>query len=286
MEKETLDMTKLPDISLVNLINETEGLSWRINHDSADGRIPNKGVDDSLMKLRDTRDRAVEEIKKRTGLQTFEQLKNYVSEKLKEQNDTWDRQWAELCTEGSVFKISGGGRFSKDCPHTFETIRLYLPTSGTMGPNQYILSRIHDSNLLRIFDDRAIPYLTKLENVPPQYTGKAKRGVIKSNEDMEKRRIVSAKYDQRANTWRMFSLTGAVFTHCGFNDTFETFQNFNLPNTYRESKNEVILARAYSTPKFVEFTPRDLRSMVLISQTPRYTRIEGNVIYSHELTLN
>jgi hypothetical protein len=228
---------------------------------------------------------SVEEIKKRTGLQSHEQLRDYVKGKLKEQDEMWDKQWTELYTEGAIFRIAGGGRYSKDCSHTFETVRTYLPTGGTMGPNQYILSRIHNSNKFMTFDDREIPELTKLEDVQPLYNGKFRRGIIKATEEMAKREVAKHK-NTNGKLWHQFYDTGAVFTHAGFNDTFESFGHFNLPNTERRTNNEVILARSYSNPVFVEFTPRDLGALELSSIIPRYTRKEGHTTYAPALTLD
>ncbi len=275
---------KRPEMDLVNIINEIEGLAWILNHDSADGKIPDKGVDDFISRLIKQKNEAVAELMSRTGFQTYDGMRAYIRGKLKEQDQLWDRQWGELYQEGAVFKISGGGRYRSDITDVFETVRAYLPTSETVGPNQIILARLHGSSRYSIFDDRDIPELTKLEDVQPQCRGKAKRGIIKATEEMANREVARHQNND-GKSWYQFSDTGAVFTHAGFSDIFESFRNFNLPDRKRRTCNEVILARSYSQPVFVEFTPRDLGAMELVAMTPRYTRREGNTIYSPELTL-
>jgi hypothetical protein len=196
----------------------------------------------------------------------------------------WDKQWGELYQEGAVFKISGGGRYRSDIPDVFETVRAYLPTSGTFGPNQIILARPHGAGRYSRFDDRDIPELTKLDDVEPVYQGKSARGIIKADEETAKR-VIAQHEKTNGKEWYRFRDTGAVFRHSGFDDVFETFENFNLPNTERTEANEVILGRSYTWLQFVEFTPKDLGAMELVAMTPRYTRKEGNTLYSPQLTL-
>lgn len=299
MTTKTLDVGIIEDIDLVNIVNETERIVWRLNHDAADDRIPNEGVDDSIKELMQTRDRTIEEIIKRTGLQTDEQLRGHIKGKLKEQDEMWDRLWLELYKEGAVF------RYSKGCPHTFETVRTYLPTSGTIGPNQYILARIHGSKDFKRFDDRDIPELTRLDDVQPIYQEKGVSGIIKEDEethlrpglyetDMVKcyfpsnsafRKEINVLPKDILKNWFKFTQTGVVFSHTGFNETFETFEHFNLPGIKREQTAEVILARSYSRPVFVEFTVSDLRAMKFSSERPKYTRKDGNITYTPRLSL-
>jgi len=265
------------EMDLVNIINETEDLAWRLNHDAADGRIPEAGVDDSISQLMKQRDEAVTELKLRKGIQTHDGIRDYIRGKLKEQDQMWNKQWGELYKDGAVFKSSGNDR-------VFETVRLYLPTSGTFGPNQIILARSHDSNNYFQFDDRKIPHLIKLDDVQPQYKGETRSGIIRATEEMAKREVARPKKSNE-RLWYKFYDTGAVFTHAGFNDTYESFAHFNLPNKERKTSNEVILARSYSRPLFVEFTPKDLGAMVLIEMTSRYARREGRIFYPPKLTL-
>jgi hypothetical protein len=265
------------EMDLVNIINGAEDLAWRLNHDAADGRIPEAGVDDSISQLMKQRDEAVTELKLRTGIQTHEEIIDYIRGKLEEQNQMWNKQWGELYQEGAVFKSSGNDR-------VFETVRLYLPTSGTFGPNQIILARSHDSSNYFRFDNRNIPHLIKLDDVQPQYKGETRSGIIRATEEMAKREVMIHQKSNRG-FWYQFHDIGAVFTHAGFNDTYESFAHFNLPNKERKISNEVILARSYSQPLFVEFTLNDLGAMELIEVTPRYARREGVRFYPPKLTL-
>jgi len=86
METQELNADDLSDMDLVNIVNQTEGFAWRLNHDAADGRIPDDSIDSSIAKLKKSRDQAVEEIKKRTGYSTHERLTEHIQGKLKEQD--------------------------------------------------------------------------------------------------------------------------------------------------------------------------------------------------------
>jgi hypothetical protein len=265
MAEQQLEIEKLSDMDLVNVVNQTEGLAWRINHDAADGRTSEAGVDNTIDELRQTRDKVVEEIKKRTGHSTHEQLRDYIRGKLQEQNEMWDRQWAELSKEGSVFKISGGGRYAES-PAVFETVRAYLPESGTVGPNQYIMARVQGkfpTGQFRVFDDRDITELQKLD-VAPMYSDPGERGIVKFDERSENRIKLKLK-----RNWRDFRVAGTVFSHVGFNRVFETYGEFNLPDRERYEKNEVIIARPFDEEtRFYEFTRQDLGAMTMIPIKP------------------
>jgi len=263
-------ITEFSDLDLVNMVNELEGVSWRINHDAADGRIPDgEGVDKSLTELEQKKEEIVEEIKKRTGLQTFEQLKVYIQEKLREQRGLWDKQWAELYQERAAFRISGGGKYACS-KEALVTVRTYLPPHGTSGPNQIILARIHGTGKFRTFDDRDITELQKLDAKPSGLSREA-RSIVKARQQLEKR----LRLKSNGRNWADFYQSGSVFSHVGFNDTFETYAHFNLPNIERKESNEVILARAYSAQALVEFTQRDLGGMVSLPMEPRYHKQRG-----------
>ena len=146
----TIDYATASDMDLVNIVNQTERFGWRLNHDAGDGRIPNEGIDDSIKQLMETRDKAVAEITKRTGVSGYDSLIDYIQGKLKEQDDMWDTQWAEIFNEGAVFKLS-----KENSSYVFETVRTYLPTHGTFGPKEYIFARVWGDLRFTEFDDRS-----------------------------------------------------------------------------------------------------------------------------------
>ena len=279
------ELKEKSEMDLVELINSTEGFALRLNYDVADGRISDKGVGDSTSKIMKQRDEAVTELKSRIGIQTHEEMRNYITGKLKEQDQMWDKQGGELYQEGAVFKISGGGKYRSDLLDVFETVRAYLPTSGTFGPNQIILARPHGSIIYSRFDDRDIPELKKLDGVKPVYQEMNSRGIIKADEEIDKRVSFLPQRTNYSKEWHRFTNAGAVFRHSGFDETFETFQLYNLPNKKRKEKNEVVLTRSYDREMFVEFTMKDLEAMELIMMKPIYTRREGNTIYLPQLIL-
>ena len=97
----------------------------------------------------------------------------------------------------------------------------------------------------------------------------SKRGIIKADEEMAKR-VIGQHKKINEKEWYDFRNYGVVFRHSGFDEIFEVFKCFNLPNTEITEANEVILARSYHRPVFVEFTPKDLGAMELMKITPRY----------------
>jgi hypothetical protein len=267
MTNEKLDLEKISDMDLASIVNQLEGLTWRINHDAGDGRISNEGVDESILELNQKKEQVVNEIKRRTGYTEFSQLKQFIGEKLKEQENIWDEKWNELQQEGSVFKISGGGRY-KESPIAFETVRTYLPLRGTIGSNQYLMARVQGefgTGRFRIFDDRDITELQKVD-VKPMYKGQKKRGIVRYDEETDKRIELPFK-----RNWRNFCQSGLVFSHVGFDNVFETYGKFNLPEVEQEEGNEVILARPYNhDPVFYEFSKKDLGAMTLVPVEPKY----------------
>lgn len=265
------EVKNMSDMDLVNIVNETEGFAWRLNHDAGDGRIPNEGVDDSIQQLHQTRDLAIVEIKERTGLDTHEELRDYTQGKLNEQDGIWDTQWAEIYNEGAVFKISKG-----NSPRVFETIRTYLPQSGTFGPNEYIFARVRGSLEFTQLDDRGITRLTKVPsneacslyaNCTPE-----ERGLIKAHEEPAKRKGTSS--EERKNWHQFDSWDHTVFDHKGFNEVFEAIEKYNFPHMETCEDNEILLARSHVRPIFVEFTPKDLGLMEVVSTSPRYKNMD------------
>ena len=263
MAKE-INFQEISDLDLVNIVNETGGIAWRLNHDAGHGRIPNKGVDDSIKELMETRNKVVSEITRRTGISNNDSLKNYIRGKLGEQNDMWDAQWAEVYNEGAVLA------FREDQAVKFEVIRTYLPSHITSGPNQNILIRPWEKkHFVTHIDDRDILKLIRLEKEKPMYSNMSplERGLIKAHEEPTKRKI---KNDDGEKQWHEFYQEHIVFLHKGFNETFETVEHYNFPNVSRCTENELILARSYSRPVLVEFSLEDLPLMELSKEKPRY----------------
>ncbi len=259
-----LDIKTASELELAMLINGYEGLAWRINHDAADGRIKEEGVDDSLTELRGEVETIVNEIKERTGIAEHAELKKYVQEKVKEQETLWDNQWAELYNEGSVFKGT------EEHSPVFETIRTYFPRSGCMGPGQHIFARVRDSTQFVELDNRSIVSLKKLNGKKSIYTNLSpeERGLIKAHEYPGKR--TGDRAEERSE-WNAFDPWGHVtFYHSGFEDTFEVMDKFNAPNVNPCKDNEILLARSHSKPIFAEFTPRELDLMTISSEPAKY----------------
>jgi len=194
----------------------------------------------------------------------------------------WDRQWDELSQEGSVFKISGRGRY-KESPIVFETVRAYLPLRGTMGPNQYLMARIQGefgTGQFRVFDDRDITELQKVD-VKPMYNTPTKRGIVRCDEEPDSR----IELDLERN-WRAFGQSGSIFSHVGFGRVFETYGRFNLPSVEQSEKNEVVLARPYNhNPVFYEFTQKDLGAMTLVPVEPKYHKKRDSHPWFHSADL-
>jgi hypothetical protein len=263
--RDLIQIKNASDMDLANIVNETEGFAWRLNHDAADERISRKGVDKSIRELMTTRNKAIKEIKKRTGLRTHEELKAHVQSKLKEQEDMWDNQWAEIYNEGTVFAPK------KDDGKTYETIRTYLPIGGCFGPNQYVFFRVRGTTRFGHLDDRQIPQLKRLANIQSMYSNVSplERGLIKAHEEPAKRKDINGLSRKGENLYKFYERY-AVFFHKGFNETFETMEHLNFPNVERCEKNEIILARSHTKPVFVEFTINDLWAMELSKTNSKY----------------
>ena len=281
--KKTLEMQTVSDMNLVNIINETEGFAWKLNHDKGHGRIEGN-ISPDIRQLMKTRDKATRELEKRTGIKDLGQMRNHIKAKLKEQDEMWDRQWAELYQEGSMFRLIMEDK--KKVSPVFETVRIYLPVAYCSGPKQIILARPHGYKHFATFDDRKIPELEKANDIKPIYTNMLSRGLIKADEEKEFR-ITGQPSELDMNRWnRELTDYGAIFFHKGFDDIFETFERYNLPNMPQERLNEVILARGHKTPFIVEFTPYDLKAIEPTSEPSKYIKKSGGGwTSSHGLTV-
>lgn len=267
-ESKETDFTKFSEIDLVNIINETERLSWRMNHDASHGRIEGD-ITNSLSELNLYKNQVVEEIKKRTGLESHEELVKYVQGKLEEQENIWNKNWEEISKEGTVFTKVKNGSSGGNSSYVFETVRSYLPVKGVFGPNQFVLARVHNNfGKFLLFDDREVPNLQILD-ANSLYFPKTS-GVVRYNEQLEKR----VKIDSKNKEWRDFTEGDSVFTHTGFNEVFETYGYFNLPSVERNRENEIIIARPHSRGRgdaFYEFTPKDLGAMTKTWTKPKFS---------------
>lgn len=56
MTKQALDIGWLGDLNLANVVNETEGLAWRLRHDAP--KHPEENIDPAVRKLMQTRDKS------------------------------------------------------------------------------------------------------------------------------------------------------------------------------------------------------------------------------------
>ena len=195
---------------------------------------------------------------------------DYIQGKLKEQDDMWDTQWAEIFNEGAVFKLS-----KENSSYVFETVRTYLPTHGTFGPKEYIFARVWGDLRFTEFDDRDITRLTKVpEDVDCSLYANCSplsRGLIKAHEEPAKRK---GKVSDNNLVWgQLDDFKHTVFYHKGFNEIFESIKRYNIAHRARCDENEVVLARSHTRPVFVEFTPADLGLIKIVSTSPKYKTI-------------
>lgn len=221
--------------------------------------------------------------------------------------DTATDIWNGIYREGAIFQPVAGSLYKQGL--LFETIRRYQPVSGSVGPHKIVLARIHETSLFHLFQDNFdASEIEPVQGIEPVYQSQTYRGLVKENEDMHARiasydesdtilcefhcDISALRFERRIPSdellerWVRFRTEGAVFRHKGFRETFETFRWLNLPDVNRKKTNEVILARSYDKPVFVEFTVTDLRAMELTCEKPKYTRKEGNTTYLGELSLD
>lgn len=261
----TNDLEQYSNMDLANLIYETEGFAWRLNHDAGDGRIPEKGVDESVRNLHSTRDQAANILKQRTGITEHQELSEYVMGQVKEQDRIWEEKWKDLSEEGTVFRY-------KDGDTLFETIRSYLPAYGWSGPKSFILYRIQGTDKIGDVDNRRVTDRFKVpeEEASSMYKdcSPLEKGLIKFDEEVEKRQGEEASFTPRWHNLDPFDQT--VFYHSGFDETFEVIGKYNLRNTEREYENELILAKSHDRPVFVEFRPEEVNLITVLHQKPKY----------------
>lgn len=232
-----IDITTALDMDLINIINFGKG----------------------VQELRETREKAIEELKKRENLSDDESVRKYIQGKLKEQDELRQNKWAEFSKEGAVFTY-------KQRPHVFETIRKYSPPVE-MVAKEVVLTRVRGTSKFTCFNDMRTYGLVKLEDAIPIYTNciPEQRGLIKANEKPKERE--KGKPVQDLEDWFGFDKK-TVFYHRGFNESFEVVEKYGLPDRERTKENEVILARSHKRPLFVEFTPLDLLLMEITPNTP------------------
>lgn len=254
------------EMELVNAVNSLEGIAWRLNHDASHGRIEGD-IGDELKTLSNFKDAAVEELKKRTGISEFPKLRDYIRGKLKEQDDMWDAQWKELSKEGAVFKY-------KDFKNNiFETVRAYLPAHCTMGPNSYILARMHGTKFYHMFDDRKVPEIVQCKDIKSQCAGAIDdilkiSDYIDSNYASNKGKKID---DGTKKKWYDLTERGALFIYEPNNVVYKTLEHVNLPDCEQIIKNELIIGVCQThRSELCEFSPYHIPSIRFIPMGARY----------------
>ncbi|MBR9704571.1 hypothetical protein GOV12_04110 [Candidatus Pacearchaeota archaeon] len=209
--------------------------------------------------------------------------------------------WSDIYRDGAVFKITGEGLFSGR--EVLETVRRYKSDSRNPREQGIILAREHRGSGFHQFYENQTMYLENpefelLEDIEPEYSDvkPLKRGIVFEHENQSLVVQFTDKIPHNQIPWYNFTDTGAMFLHHGFKDIFETFRAYSLPDVPRGPENEVIIARSYTRPLFVEFTTKDLSAMDWIAnRKPRYTiidpitfqgRVSGNTIYVPNMDLN
>lgn len=254
------------EMELVNAVNSLEESAWRLNHDASHGRIE-WDIGDELKTLSNFKDAAVEELKKRTGISEFPKLRDYIREKLKEQNDMWDARWKELSKEGAVFKY-------KDFKNNiFETVRAYLPPCGTGGPNSYILARMHGTSSYRMFDDRNVPEIIQCKEIQSKYN-RCIDDIIRVNEyndpNYQSNKGKKINGDTRKK-WYDLIETGALFIYEPNNVVYKTVRHVNLPGHKQILGNELIIGVCQThRSELCEFSPYHIPSIRFIPMGTRY----------------
>ena len=260
--KDKPDLSKMSEMDLALTIYNLGGIAWRMNHDAIHGRISVSQADSGIKGLNNHARVYADQLQRKTGIKTDQELKVYVTNKVAEQERIWDKQWKAIYKEGAVFKLNGKGRYGSS-EDLFETIRTYQPITGTGGPKEIILTRIQNSSKIRTFDDRDVPGFDLVKGVEPDYQHMGHRGLVKAEECPERRPKI--ELETSVKKWRDFTDSGIVFSHLGFNTIFETYGHFNLAGRVQNEKNEVIIARPWDNySDLFEFMQKDLEAMVLL----------------------
>lgn len=263
------------EMELVNAVNYLEGMGWRLNHDASHGRIEGD-ISDELKNLSTLKNAAVEELKKRTGLSESTKLGDYIRGKLKEQDDIWDAQWKELSKEGAVF------RYKEHENPVFETVRAYLPAHCTMGPNSYILARLHDGKKSFIMlDDRDVPKLIQCKDIKSQCAGAIDdilkiSDYIDSNYASNKGKKID---DETKKKWYDLTERGALFIYEPNNVVYKTLKRVNLHGCEQIIENELIIGVCQThRSELCEFSPYHIPSIRFIPMDTRKYEIRGEKV--------
>ncbi len=83
-------LEQMSEVELYLLINTASYMQWRMNHDAADGRIPNEGIDESIKNLYELQHKAITQLK-RFGLSPFLKDKKTPSDDYLKWFHKWDK---------------------------------------------------------------------------------------------------------------------------------------------------------------------------------------------------
>lgn len=251
--RDKLKKMDLPEIA--SLINEYEGLSWQLNHDAADGRIPND-IDNSLLEIRKKVRMIVEIFADKAGvdIEDHQAMRDRIQKELGNYEGLLANKWKDLFCVGVIFRV-----IQNSGPDPlFEAVNTYLPQKGCIGPSQIIFAREINTGFFACFDNRNVDRLN-IEKIESIYTNG--EGFLKTSGTEDFPRIRSEN-DIRH--------TGAVFHYAGGKDnprngTWETFYVFSRVESPHA---EVIIARSHDKDMIAEFMADDLY-VIVKSTRPR-----------------
>jgi CO dehydrogenase/acetyl-CoA synthase beta subunit len=83
-------LEQMSEVELYLLINTASYIQWRMNHDAADGRIPNEGIDESIKNLYQIQKNAMKQLK-RFDITPFTKNGKTSSDAYKQWFHKWDK---------------------------------------------------------------------------------------------------------------------------------------------------------------------------------------------------
>lgn len=256
--REKLQAMELPEIA--NIIYGFEEVAWRLDHDSADGRIEHD-ISNDLLKIR-KRVRLVAEIfadKSDLDTEDLEAMRKRIQEELTHYKEFLSARWQQLFRVGAVFRITGGGRYRGDIENLLEVVGTY--DSRAISPDQQILVRKRESGVFMCFDDRDSAELLPVD-AKSMYLEDL--GFLRSSND--------GQFPQTRKHGADIRETGMVFQYQGENDDlrtgiWETFHVFGAVGTGGEE--EIVIARNHHNPRVAEFTAGDLSCIEILKRVER-----------------
>lgn len=262
------NVSELSDTDLVLLVNALEGVMYNTTRFERKGYIHQTAAEKDTAVLNTHRDQAVAELKTRTGLNDFNELRKYVKNKLEEFNWLEEKNKKEIWRPGAIIvpREYNGEGYPK---FILETIECYTkdPEDGRVA-----FARDREHKRFSPLSESRMGYFKSWRSIEPiwQESEPFERGLILKE---EMKRYQPGKNE--CKWWNNDIFAGDVFYHEGLEEHVEYYERY-----YKNGK-PIVLVRLHETPSFAELSEADAEVIHRSTISPKFHDRKGRSATIH-----